>query len=350
MRAPLLIASIAWALQACNTDCPTVNGQPVHLLSELKAFDGALKDQRPAAGVYPYSLQAPFFTDYTHKQRFIQLPSGTHLTFSADGVFDLPIGARIFKTFGHYADQADPTKGETLHETRVLERVGNGYVPYLFIWKDDQSDAECRPGGASLPSTFFDATGASVSINYQTPNVDQCQFCHGYYDPKPLGVKGRQLNHVNDYGAGPVNQLDYLVAQGALQGEVPAPENRPTQLDPTDVTGTLDERVRSYQDTNCGMCHNPKGLARVTGLYLNLEATDPFARGICRPVVAYLRSGGFQRVIEPGRPELSAMSFRLSSMDPDIHMPAGFNQLIDRDGVQLIDGWIQSLPEGTCPR
>ena len=50
-------------------------------------------------GFLPYDLNTPLFSDYAHKLRAVWLPTGTHARYSADGVFDFPVGTIISKTF-----------------------------------------------------------------------------------------------------------------------------------------------------------------------------------------------------------------------------------------------------------
>ena len=58
------------------------------------------------AGFLPYDLNTPLFSDYAHKLRAVWLPPGTQAKYDADGVFDLPVGTIISKTF-YYPRAAD---------------------------------------------------------------------------------------------------------------------------------------------------------------------------------------------------------------------------------------------------
>ena len=59
--------------------------------------------------------------------------------------------------------------------------------------------------------------------------------------------------------------------------------------------GTVEERARAYLDVNCGHCHNPSGLARTSGLYLNIEEMNPARYGVCKPPVAAGQGSGDRR-------------------------------------------------------
>ncbi len=66
------------------------------------------------AGFQPYDLNTPLFTDYAHKLRAIWLPPGTQAHYDPDGVFDLPVGTIISKTF-YYPKANKPAERAAAH-------------------------------------------------------------------------------------------------------------------------------------------------------------------------------------------------------------------------------------------
>jgi hypothetical protein len=99
---------------------------------------------------------------------------------------------------------------------------------------------------------------------------------------------------------------------------------------------------------NCANCHNERGPARTSGLYLELAATDPTGLGICKPpVAAGGGSGGRAYSIVPGQPDQSIMLFRIESIEPEIKMPELGRNLVFSEGAALIRAWIAAMP-GTC--
>ena len=46
------------------------------LLSEVGLFTSPLRSLNPAADVFSYTINAPLFSDYSIKKRFIRLPKG----------------------------------------------------------------------------------------------------------------------------------------------------------------------------------------------------------------------------------------------------------------------------------
>ena len=113
------------------------------------------------------------------------------------------------------------------------------------------------------------------------------------------------------------------------------------QLD--DEQRSLEERVRSYLDANCSMCHGTSAEIRATwdGRY-----ETPLSRQhlIGEPLSgdADLPRGAV--VVAPGHPELSALWLRDGSIDPALRMPPLGRQTVDRQWLALLERWIRALP------
>jgi mono/diheme cytochrome c family protein len=98
----------------------------------------------------------------------------------------------------------------------------------------------------------------------------------------PVGPKARSLNKDYDYGDAVENQLQRWAAVGYLTG-APSPAEAPAlpAFDDPEA-GTVEERARAYLDVNCGHCHNASGLARTSGLYLDIHEQSPARLGVQR--------------------------------------------------------------------
>ncbi|MFN3875276.1 MAG: hypothetical protein ACK4L7_05130, partial [Flavobacteriales bacterium] len=67
---------------------------PYPTLSQYRFFRGPLAAQQPNAGVLPYDVITPLFSDYAHKFRFVWMPPGTRAVYAGDAVpLDFPDGA-----------------------------------------------------------------------------------------------------------------------------------------------------------------------------------------------------------------------------------------------------------------
>jgi uncharacterized repeat protein (TIGR03806 family) len=302
----------------------------------------------PAA--IPYDLQTPLFSDYALKYRAVWVPPGTHAQYSADGVFDFPVGTVLIKTFAFAPDLRAADVGQKAVETRYLIRNANEWVSLTYLWNDAQTDAVLDVAGETRPISFIAPDGMSLDAKYLIPSANQCGQCHDAGTTQmPIGPKARQLNKSYPYAGGAQNQLDRFAAAGILVGAPPSDQAPKLAVwnDPT--TGTVDERARAWLEGNCAHCHSDAGLARTTGLTLWASETNPIKFGVCKtPVAAGPATGGRHYDIVPGQPDQSILMFRIEATQPGIMMPQLGRSVVHAEGVQLIRDWITAMP-GTCP-
>jgi parallel beta-helix repeat protein len=314
-------------------------------LSDYGLFKGNGSTQEPIAGVVPYDVNTPLFSDYTSKHRFVKLPDGTSATYSEDSAFDFPVGSLIAKTFTY---PAEASKGERLLETRILERKPAGWYGYSYLWNDEQTDATLALGGSTIDANWKGADGKAHSNNYVVPHANQCKSCHVSTGKTflPLGIKARNLNKEYVYADGKANQLAHWTKVGALKGS-PEPAHAPRAArydDPS--TGSVDQRARAWLDVNCAHCHNPAGPARTTGLDLSMAQTDLFKLGAWKsPVAAGHGSGEHRYDILPGKPDDSIIIYRLESTEPGVMMPELPRRMVPDDAVALLREWIAQMKD-----
>lgn len=310
-------------------------------LSSYGLFEGNGASQEPVAGVVPYDLTSPLFSDYSTKHRFIRLPAGQAATWSDDGVLEFPVGTVIIKTFSYLADLGDPTSAERLLETRLLVRRSDGWEGLVYQWNDEQTEALLSFGGDTVPVSWTHTDGATRELDYIIPNPNKCKNCHENAEVvAPIGPKARYLNKDS--------QLADMIAAGMIDGAPADLGAVPTVPAFDDETAELNERARGWLEINCAHCHNPAGAAGSSGLDLRFSQLDPYKFGVCKtPVAAGAGSGGFQFGIVPGNPDESIMVFRISSTEPDIRMPEILHQMVHDEGVALIRAWIAAMT-GTC--
>jgi uncharacterized repeat protein (TIGR03806 family) len=323
-----------------------IDGAMCKHLSSWNLFDD-IAAQQPAAGVIPYDLNTPLFSDYATKDRFIRLPEGQQAHWTADGVIDLPVGSVLVKTFSYLHDRRDASLGKDLIETRVLVHGESGWHGSSYLYGDSRDDAQLAIAGAIVDTSWIHDDGSQRTNSYVVPNQNQCKNCHAEHDSvlTPLGPKAR---HVQP------ERLQALVDAGALADAPPA-DQWPTPIVSLDYaghtpTGTLDQRARQWLDINCSYCHNPKGAARTSGLFLDWDETDMAKVGLCKSPVATGRgSGGLSYDISPGQPDQSIIVFRMSSTEPEIRMPELGRNLVHEEGVALVREWIGAM-QGSCAR
>lgn len=351
----LLTAAVAVSCgsKTSTPNCTPVSGGATYFatLDQWCQVSLSNDDISPMAGVTPYTLNTPLFSDYAVKRRTVFVPSGTSASYDPTDVFDFPDGTVFTKSFGFADDMRKAQPVLNWVETRVIWKNAGIWQGVSYTWDAAQKVATANPGGEVVPLMWIDATGQTVSTNYLVPSEPQCAECHNSSLVfVPIGPKARNLNGNETYPDGTTeNQLTYWSTKGLLTGG-PDPSLAPKLAvwnDPT--TGTLDDRARAYLEGNCAHCHNPTGLARTTGLFLSTTITDPTSYGICKkPIAAGAGAGGRPVDIFPGDPTQSIIPYRMDSTVPSVAMPQIERSVVDVQGLQLITDWISSLTGG-CP-
>lgn len=311
-------------------------------LSEYGFFVGPLAQLQPAADVLSYEVNAPLFSDYAEKARFIALPPGTRMTFRSQGPFDFPVGSVLIKNFFYFNKKQNPEQGRRVVETRLLVREAEGWQALTYVWNAAQTEAFLEVAGAEMPVEWTDAAGKRRTLNYQVPNINQCKGCHATDGQLvPIGVTAAQLLRRRD-DAYPLAQW---VAAGRLAvGDKAQLTDAVPLADYENPTLPIEARARAYLHANCAHCHNARGPASTSGLFLEASQTDPMRLGVNKPPVAAGRGSGNRKYsIAPGKPHESILLYRMEQDDPGIRMPELGRQVAHREGVELIRQWIRQL-------
>jgi glucose/arabinose dehydrogenase len=278
----LYVVNYAGSLHRIVFQPAGVGGIVPAVLSATGCVDSAAPGQA-AAGMIPYTVNAPFWADAATKERFIGLPNGQNISVGADHDWQLPSGAVLMKHF---------RIGARLIETRLLMRHPDGvWGGYTYEWNSQQTDATRVQGGA-----VRDLGGGQQWI---FPGESQCLQCHTSAAGRSLGLETAQLNRTFTYASTGRNaeQITTLNAINTLSPPITAdPATLPALVDPADTAESLGNRARSYLHTNCSQCHRPGG------------------------------------------PTPSSMDLRFTTALP----PLGSNR-VDTAGVALISEWINSL-------
>jgi uncharacterized repeat protein (TIGR03806 family) len=305
----------------------TANSTYPTRLSEFGFFeDGAAK---PNPVLIAYSLKSPLFSDYAEKQRYIFLPQNKLVTVNkVDGRLMFPEGTVLIKNFG-FPDAVGKLK---ILETRLLIRSPDQWLALPYVWRADGKDADLKLAGARIPVLTKLANGKKLKISYSVPNKNQCKECHGEADAVvPIGPRiGNIIFPVSAAHGGSLIPNDETQSASFAWGN--------------DRTVSLDQRARAYLAINCAHCHNPKGAASNSGLFLGREVNEPVKMGIRkRPVAAGRGAGDFEFVIDPGHPEHSILIHRMKSTDPGVAMPELGRATVHEEGVKLLEDWIRAM-------
>jgi uncharacterized repeat protein (TIGR03806 family) len=371
-----VLFALALLLSSCGSDDAGVRffakDQP-KALSEwrlLKIERGRLSLN---AGVVPYDLNTPLFSDYAHKLRTIWMPKGKSARYDANNSFDFPVGTIISKTF-YYPLPGDgkwdgksvariaannDLQGESLDlskvrliETRLLVRREAGWEAMPYVWNESQTEATLKRAGDLIALELVDSDGGRETADYQVPDQNQCASCHATDNKTralhPIGPKARHLNRDFAYAGGSENQIAHLARVGYLTG-APDPARAPRNADWQDAAhARLEDRARAYLDVNCGHCHSQTGPAITSGMWLDAAIVDRLKLGFCKqPVAAGKGTGNRLYDIAPGQADASVLVFRMDSDDPSVMMPELGRSVVHREGVELIREWIDAQ-QGAC--
>jgi uncharacterized repeat protein (TIGR03806 family) len=346
MKRTLLLVAIITACSGSRKDPEVVevvrlgvvqNEEYPRYLSGWNFYTGEMKNLIPGMGVIPYELNTPLFSDYAYKARFVRLPEGQSMTYHPSESFFFPKGTVLIKNFYYPNDFKDESGDRRILETRLLVHEESGWFPMVYVWNDQQNDAERVVTGKEIAVEWKDGFGKLQRIQYSVPSQPQCRSCHELSaGTTPIGTTARQLNKGM--------QLTDWIVQGMVQG---APSHEEIPMLPVwdnPSTGTLESRARAWLDINCAHCHRREGPAKNSGLYLLTSETDPYRLGVNKPPIAAGKgSGGLKYGIVPGQPDKSILVHRIQSLEPGEMMPELGRKMRHEEGISLVREWISAM-------
>jgi len=332
-------------------------------LSDTGLF-ASVPEHTVSAGVIPYDVVAPQWTDGATKQRYLALPGESKIEF--DGItypqpapdaphgWKFPDGSVAFETISMEMDPGNPASRRRL-ETRLLhyqQLTGSEFVGdqlwrgYTYIWNDEQTDAVLLedPLGKDVALSIQDpgAPGGRRTQTWHFPGRAECMVCHNMGAKYVLGINTLQMNRGFNYANSRKNQLAVFAQLGLFTADLPDdPGNLPCLEDYRDAGRDVANRARSYLHANCSHCHRKWGGGN--GEFRLLASLTQKDMGIMdeRP-----RHGGFYipdaRMLAPGDPSRSVLFYRMAKLGPG-RMPRIGSSLVDHDGLNLIHEWIEEL-------
>ena len=357
-------------------------------LSETGLFS-SMRELKAAAGLIPYSVNSPLWSDGAVKERWLGVPADTKIGFTHNRGWDFPDGAVLVKHFGLEMETGKASSARRL-ETRLMLKQQGEWVGYTYVWNDEQTDATLLGlAGEDREYTVRDAAaGGERKVKWHFPSRAECMVCHSRAAKYVLGLTEAQMNRMHDYGGGrKENQLEYLERMGlfkvdraayerdavrrelgavglkgekleaavklasALPGQRVVPE-KTTMLprgvaqlrrlaDPADATMPLDARARSYLQANCAHCHVEAGGGNAQ---INLEFLTGRAemKLIDEKPLHHTFGIAEARLVAPGAPERSVLLRRVAMREPG-HMPPLASGVVDELAVKLLREWISGM-------
>ncbi len=285
--------------------------------------------RRPSAGLMPYDVNAPLWSDGADKQRWLALPDGATIHFGADGDWDLPLGSVVMKQF---------SIASTLVETRLFMRHSDGnWAGYSYEWNDAGTDATLLPAGK---------TKLVAGQSWTYPSRSDCLTCHTAAAGRTLGLETGQLNRNFAYPStarlsNQLTTLDHIGVFDAPIGDAQKQIAYPTY----DGNEAIDQRARAYLHGNCSYCHRPNSTGQGPADYRFSTSLSATMACNALPQETNLGVNG-ARLILPGDHEKSLVSLRMHALDVN-RMPPLASTVVDAQGAKLVDAFIDSLT--ACP-
>ena len=319
-------------------------------LSQTGLFE-SVSEGKPSAGLIPYEVNSPLWSDGAEKERYLAIPSAATIEYKPDGAWGAPEGTVLVKTFSlplaAPAGRSSPDRRLTRVETRLLTLQAGEWQGYSYAWNDEQTDAILvEAAGRDREWIVVDPTEADGKRKqtWRFPSRAECMMCHSRAAGYVLGLNTWQMNRRVSFQGRMENQLAALDARGVFSESLEStPGHRSRLPDPRDASESLEARARSYLHANCFHCHAVDGGGN-SKLVLGY-ATPPAERYLidARPQhdVLGLKDA---RVVAPGDPDRSTLLRRLTTVGPG-RMPRVASSVVDREGAQLIRDWILSLSQ-----
>ncbi len=305
-------------------------------LSETGLFTN-VEELLPARGLVPYSVNVPLWSDGADKERYVAMPAGAKIDFSADGHWKFPLGTVLVKTF---TLENTPGRPARRLETRLLVKAGHGWNGYTYVWNHGQTDADLLDGAAARE--VAKPGQADGRMSWYFPSRSDCNACHTKTAGFALGLNTRQMNRVHDYGDVSANQLAMFDALGLFSQRLAKyPHDFDAYPEWGSRTADTASLARAYLDVNCALCHAPGG----TGVAkADFRFHTPLAKaGVLNETPGQLRLGAVDSaVVVPGAPQRSELLLRLMVRGPG-RMPTLATSEIDWEAVRVLGEWISGL-------
>lgn len=290
-----------------------------------------------------FTPQYPLWSDGASKSRWIHLPPGTQIDISDVDLWHFPVGTKFWKEFSWDGRKV---------ETRLMRKSESSQWEFAaYVWTEDQSDAILAPA-EGIPSHYAIMPNKRHSI----PSVADCNSCHASSPGGVLGFNALQLSDDRDPLAPNAEgltegdlTLGTLLAAHLVTPPRPDLVESPPRIRAADPT---ERAALGYLSANCGGCHNGSGpLARLGFSLLHDVLGDPSAAVPARvttiDAATRFKIPGIDpdstRLIVPGRPDRSAIFYRMHSRRPSTQMPPFGTVTRDELALELVRRWIQSL-------
>lgn len=301
-----------------------------------------LSRQILAAGVIPYDLRSPLWSDGAYKRRFIVLPEGRTITPTDDSAWIVPVGTILIKEFYLERTPGDPDSRFPVETRFLVRRCEEGacdasWQGYSYQWNAEGTDGVVLDNEVSTRLVEWDVAGGTHEHGY--PGRFECTRCHNGSVGRVLGLQTFQLDRNVVYDGGVVDDQLRAMAHAGVFDDGASPSRRELPR-PPDPSYTLEERARAYLHANCSHCHNPDSFEAGTSTSFLYDSPMEAGGNICNR-------------IEPGDADASWLFDKDRTRFPDTPafggapMPPIASTLPDEEQLAITRAWIESM--ATCP-
>jgi hypothetical protein len=296
----------------------------------------------------PYEVISPLWSDGTLKKRWVTVPTtgvDTQVRTDKGEHWQFPEGSVFVKHFDIQTNHLDPNAIRRL-ETRflIVQEDGSTYGA-TYRWLPDHSDALLLEDGEQETFQISSVDGLK-EMTWDYPSRSDCLQCHTPASGFVLGVSAKQLNHSMTYPTTETlaNQLETWNQIGLFHPNYTRDdlETLPRMVDPLDKGAALQDRARSYLDSNCAGCHRPGGVRAG----FDARFTTPLEwSGLFQRANHNLGVDGM-RFVHPRLTSASAIFQRMQRRDTE-QMPPLATHVPDTDALLVLQDWIEAMSEVT---
>ena len=318
-------------------------GSPLpRTLSNTGAFSD-LENLTPHAGIVPYAINLPFWSDNALKTRWFSLPDPqTTMEFRAVGNWSFPPGSVWIKHFDLELINGDPGSARRV-ETRFLVKMDSGIYGMTYRWEEDQTLARLVVDEGMDEDFVITDGDQQRTQTWHYPSRNECLICHTKAAGYVLGFDTTQLNREITYpgAAQATHQITALQQAGYLAEDPGITVALPSLAALNDTLTSREHRVRSYLEVNCAQCHQPEGPVP-NGFDARAETPTSLA-GLINGVLNDDQGDAANRIIVPGDEGHSMLLSRISQTTG--RMPPLASNEFDQQAIDLIRAWImEDLP------
>jgi glucose/arabinose dehydrogenase len=312
-------------------------GAPLPATLDATGAFSDLSALTPQAGIVPYDINVPFWSDHAQKRRWFSVPDTNQtIGFSADNNWSLPTGTVWVKNFELQLTNGFPESARRL-ETRFIVRTTDGVYGATYRWGSSTTNATLVPEeGLDEPLQINDGGVIRTQV-WHYPSRAECLACHTAAGGWALGFNTPQMNREVEVDGRLENQIRSLNEKGYLNPPATQIETLRALASLTNADVSLTYRVRSYLAANCAQCHQLGGTA--PGFW---DARIKLSLSSAGIIDGRLNDSGGEtnnRVISPGSLEHSMLLRRVSTLGPG-RMPPLATRVLDQQAIDLLTQWI----------